>query len=59
MCSGSSLQVECFLPFRILCLSGGGRISKKAASVSVVNCVCCELCPVCFPIVCECGSVLL
>ena len=45
----------CILPFRMLCLSawrmmyvkmvfavcmsGGGRMSEKAASVSVVNCV--------------------
>ena len=34
-------------------------MSEKAASVSVVNGVCSELCPVCFPIVCECVSVLL
>ena len=55
MCSGSSLHVECILPFGMLCLSswrmmfvkivfavcmsGGGRMSEKAASVSVVNCV--------------------
>ena len=53
--SGSSLHVECILPFGMLCLSawgmmfvkmvfavcmsGGGRMSEKAASVSVVNCV--------------------
>ena len=24
MCSGSSLHVECILPFGMLCLSGGG-----------------------------------
>ena len=52
---GSSLNVECILPFGMLCLSawrmmfvkmvfavcmsGGGRMSEKAASVSVVNCV--------------------
>ena len=55
MCSGSSLHVECILPFVMLCLSpwrmmfvkmvfavcmsGGDRMSEKAASVSVVNCV--------------------
>ena len=55
MCSGSSLHVGCILPFGMLCLSawrmmfvkmvfavrmsGGGRMSEKAASVSVVNCV--------------------
>ena len=55
MCSGSSLHVEHVLPFGMLCLSawrmmfvkivfavcmsGGGRLSEKAASVSVVNCV--------------------
>ena len=55
MCSGSSLHVECILPFGMLCLSarrlmfvkmvfavcisGGGGMSEKAASVSVVNCV--------------------
>ena len=53
MCSGSSLHVECILPFGIMCLSawrmmfvkivfavcmsGGGRMSDKVASVSVVN----------------------
>ena len=55
MCSGSSLHVECILPFGMLCvsawrmmfvkmvfalcMSGGGIMSVKAASVSVVNCV--------------------
>ena len=55
MCSGSSLHVVCILPFGMLCLyawimmfvkmvfavcmSGGGRMSEKAASVYVVNCV--------------------
>ena len=55
MCSWSSLHVECILPFGMLCLSawrmmcvkmvfavymsGGGRMSEKAATVSVVNCV--------------------
>ena len=55
MCSGSSLHVGCILPFGMLCLSawrmmfvkmvvvvcmsGGGRMSGKAASVSVVNCI--------------------
>ena len=55
MCSGSGLHVECIFPFGMLCLSaltmmfvkmvfavcmsGGGRMSKKAPSVSVVNCV--------------------
>ena len=50
---GSSLHVECILPFGMLCLfawrmmfvkmvfavcmSGGGRMSEKAASVCVVN----------------------
>ena len=50
MCSGSSLHVERILLFGMLCLSamfvkmvfavcmaGGGRMSEKAASVSVVN----------------------
>ena len=55
LCSRSSLHVECILPFRMLCLSacrmkfvkmvfagcmsGGGIMSEKEASVSVVNCV--------------------
>ena len=55
LCSGSILHAECILPFGMLCLSawrmmfvkmvfavcmsGGGRMSEKAASVSVVNCV--------------------
>ena len=55
MCSGISLHVECILPFGMLCLAawimmfvkmvfavcmfGGGRMSEKAASISVVNCV--------------------
>ena len=55
MCSGSSLHVEFILHFGMLCLSawimmfvklvlalcmyGGGLMSEKAASVSVVNCV--------------------
>ena len=55
MCSGSSLHVRCIFPFGMLCLpawkimfvkivfavcmSGGGRMSEKAASMSVVNCV--------------------
>ena len=54
MCSGSSLHVECILPFGMLCLSArrmmfvkmvfavcmsGGRMSEKAASVFVVYCV--------------------
>ena len=50
MYSGSRLHVECILPFGMLCLSawrmmfvmcmsGGGRISEEAASVSIVNCV--------------------
>ena len=50
MYSGSSLHVECILPFGMLCLyawrmmfkvcmSGGGRMSERVASVSVVNCV--------------------
>ena len=55
MCSGSSLHVEYILPFGMVCLSawimmfvkmvfvvcisGGGWLSEKAASVSVVNCV--------------------
>ena len=55
MCSGSSLHVECILPFGMLCLSawrmmfvkmvvvvcmsGGGRMSEKESSVSVVKCV--------------------
>ena len=55
MCSGSSLHVECILPpgmlcqsawrmmflknVFVVCMSGGGCMSEKAASVSVVNCV--------------------
>ena len=55
MCSGSSLHVECILPFGTLCssawrlmfmktvfavcMSGGDRMSEKVASVSVVYCV--------------------
>ena len=55
MYSGSSLHVGCILPFAMLCLSawgmmfvkmvfavcmsGGGRMSEKAASMSVVKCV--------------------
>ena len=39
MCSGSSLHVECILPFGMLCMSGGGSMSEKSASGSVVNCV--------------------
>ena len=55
MCFGRSLHVECILSFRRLCLSawrmilvkmvfavcmsGGDLMSKKAASVYVVNCV--------------------
>ena len=55
MCSGSNLHVECILPFGMLrlsawimmfvkmvfavCMSGSGRMSEKAASVYVVNCV--------------------
>ena len=55
ICSGSSFHVVCILPFGMLCLSawrmmfvkmvfavcisGGDRMSEKAASVSVVNCV--------------------
>ena len=55
MCSGCSLHVECIFPFGMLCLSarrmmfvkmvfavcmsGGDKMSEKAASVSVVNCV--------------------
>ena len=37
----------------VLCMSGGGRMSEKAASVSS------ELCPVYFPMVREHVSVLL
>ena len=53
MCTRSSLHVECILPFGMLCLSAwrmmfmkmvfavcmscGGRMSEKEASVSVVN----------------------
>ena len=53
MCFGSSLFVECILPFGMLCLSAwrmmfvkmvfvvcmSGGMSEKAAAVSVVNCV--------------------
>ena len=55
MCSGSSLHMECILPFGMLCLSswrmvfvkmvfavcmsGGCWMSEKSASMSVVNCV--------------------
>ena len=71
MWSGSNLHMECILLFGMLCLSawrmmfakmvfamcmsGGGRMSEKESSIGV----CSELCPVCFPIVCECVSVLL
>ena len=60
MCSGSSLHVECILPF--------GMFEDGVCSVYVwwwLNVregslhVCSELCPVCFTIVCECVSVLL
>ena len=70
--------MECILPFGMLCLSawrmmfvkmvfvvcmsGSGRMSEKAASLSVVEsslAVCSEQCPVCFHIVRECVSVLL
>ena len=53
MCFGSSLHVECILPFVMLCLSawrmmfvkmvfavcmsGGGRMSENAASLTVVK----------------------
>ena len=55
LCSGSSLHVECILPFGMLCLSSwimmfvkmvfaacmpdSGRMSEKSASVSVLNSV--------------------
>ena len=55
MCCGSSLHEECILPSVMLCLSawrmmfvkmvfavcmsGGGSMSEKAVSVSLVNCV--------------------
>ena len=49
MCSGSSLHVECILPFGMLCVSAWRMMfvkmvfsvcmSQKEASVSVVNCV--------------------
>ena len=51
LCSGSSLHVECILPFGMSCLS--------ALRMMFVKIVCSELCPVCFPIVHECVSVLL
>ena len=67
--SGSSLHVECILPFGMLCLSawrimfvkvvfavcmsGSGIMSEGSIGV------CSELCPVCFPIVRECVSFLL
>ena len=53
LCSGSRFHVGCILPFGIsclsacrmmfvkmvfaVCMSGGGRMSEKAASLSVVN----------------------
>ena len=70
MCSGSSLHVECILPFGMLCLSAwrmmfvkmvfavcmsGGDKNVREGSLGV----CSERCPVCFPIVRECVSVLL
>ena len=67
MCSGSSLHVECILPFRMLCLENDvcedGVCSVYVwwwlyVSESSLG-VCSELCPVCFPIVRECVSVLL
>ena len=55
MCSRSKLHVECILPFEMLCLSawrimfvkmvfavcisGGGCMSEKSVSVSMLNCV--------------------
>ena len=77
MCSGSSLHVECILPFGMLCLSAWGMVfvcvgndicADGVCSVYVwwwLNVresslgVCSELCPVCFPIVRKCVSVLL
>ena len=63
--SGSSLHVECILPFGMLCLSARRMLFVKMvyvwwwlnvreSSIGVYS----ELCPVCFPIVRVCVSVL-
>ena len=69
MCSGSSLHVECILLSGMLRLSAWRMMNVKMALTVYVwrwlNVresslgVCSELCPVCFPIVRECVSVLL
>ena len=63
LCSGSSVHVDCILPFEMLCFREDGVCSMhiwwwlnvRESSFRV----CSELCPVCFPIVRECASVLL
>ena len=69
MCYGSSLHVESILPFVMLCLSAWRMIFVKMVFAVYIwwwlNVresslrVCSELCPVCFPIVHECVSVML
>ena len=63
---GSSLHVECIFPFGMLCWSAWRMMFVVMAfAVCMLNVresslgVCSERCPVCFPIVCECVSVLL
>ena len=68
MCSGSSLHLACILPFGMLvcvendvCENGvcsvyvWWRLNVRESSLGV----CSKLCPVWFPIVCKCVSVLL
>ena len=70
LCSGSSLHVECILPFRMLCFVCVETdvceygvcsvyvwwwLNVRESSIGVYS----EQCPVCFPIVRECVSVLL
>ena len=57
MCSGSSLHVECILPFGILCLSAWRMMFVKMVFAVCMSGVCSELCPGCFLIVCECVFV--
>ena len=69
ICSGSSLHVECILPFGMLCVCVDDdvcengvcsvyvwwRLNVRESSLGI----CSELCLVCFLIVYECVSVLL
>ena len=69
MCSGSSLHVECILPFGMLCLSAWRMMFVKMAfavcvwwwlNIREISLgVCSELCPVFFRVVREYVSVLL